>query len=96
VGPLAKSRKSSDFSWRWWIHHSNRRNGAHTNKYVYVDRLKFSNNKGRTLESGGSGGKLHTVKIPAGSVLLGFKGRSDAYLDQINFQVAEFQPATFQ
>jgi hypothetical protein len=64
---------------------------------AYVDKLQFSTNKGRSIEAGGPApvGSA-TISIPAGSVLLGFKGRAGAYIDQIGFQIAQFQPAIFR
>jgi hypothetical protein len=62
----------------------------------YVNQLTFM--AGSTLDGNGSdgGGSAFSHNIPAGNFLLGFRGRSGEWLNQVIIVYAGFQPAIWQ
>lgn len=60
-----------------------------------LDQVNFQISDGRTIGGGGGGGGAYTWSTPAGSFVLGFKGRCGAEVDGIQVTYANFKPATW-
>ncbi len=51
----------------------------------YVDFVKFTTNRGRSIEGGGGGGSAMTIV----GQLVAIDGRSGSYVDQLNFLIVQ-------
>lgn len=60
-----------------------------------VDRLTIEITGGNEVGAGGAGGQPFVEEPPAGAILIGFRGRSGKYLDQIQAVYATFKPAAW-
>lgn len=61
----------------------------------YVDNLSLSTSEGQTVTCGRDGGDPFEWTVPAESVVVGFAGRSGAYIDRIGPMICTFKPAVW-
>jgi hypothetical protein len=63
--------------------------------HTYMDQLVLTTNLGQSWSCGSTGKNTIAYTVPAGSVLLGFQGRSGSALDQLQPLALSFKPAAW-